>query len=236
MLQYPLNYIENMGIGTHEITISVQEFEALRLIAMATGAIGLPPQYGFSIVYDMKSNVATVKINRNEYEKWQNLPARMVMTLGLVRFMCQKASKGGAKFWISVDDDSDYARLRTYISRSLHEVTYRRDGNRVLITRDVHEGDGPKRVDVGIRRGLDSFMTEGSEAYIRQRVSYMNRELETDYRVRKISAGQFCVVRANARDKTGYDKLSRLFLAMPTQENADALIEAVRGMVQNNLF
>lgn len=233
MIRYPLNYLKDLECGEHQIKISIDEHEALRAISMLTKVDSVPPKFDFTIVHSMKTGYSRVVINKEKYGTWECFPASTVMSIGLIRDACKAVARGGQGIKIAIDSEKDYGRLRTYISRSAQDVKYRRDGGTVHIINPKADADLPMSVGMGLRNRLDTFICMGSEPYIRSQVSICNRENETDYSVRKISPGVFCVIRRTTRDDSKVEAMYRTFLAVPSQANADALIEVVRGMVDS---
>jgi hypothetical protein len=231
MIIYPLNLVSDAPDGVLDVKLTPYEAGVLKEIA-----VDFQQKNGVLPFKIRTIPGGTYEFRRENGVKMEDVfdktPAKLVIQLGLILELCGKITENPKKeYRLGFDNARDLGRIRQYASRSGQKVSIISQKSGHVLIKWGKKNDYLPVAD-GMRRGLRTFQTEGNDNYIRQRVSSLNCELGTSYRVRKISTGVFCVTLDTARDNSDLERGYRLFLAMPTQENADALIEAARGMVQ----
>jgi hypothetical protein len=229
MIHYPISLLD--GSNIEKCTNNLTKWEALVLRDISTEYKKMTGITSHTIKFIPGG---TYELELHEGFNWRSvavkIPAKTAIQYGMIAEICQRIEAGDGPFELGYDTPQDMGRIRNYVSRCGFAVSVRLvDSQYVML--ESRDAGRITSISKGIRAGLDSFQIEGTESYVRQRVSAMNRDMGVDYSVRKISPGVFCVIRRITRDDSKVEAMYRTFLAVPSRFNADALIEVVRGMV-----
>jgi hypothetical protein len=191
---YPLSLIAGLAPGQHEIPLG--EHETITLRGVAAMLLKSTGKNHFGISANALSDYAKVLIAIPS-DLWPEIPAVEMLTARLVREAVNRV-RNGESITMKVDNEADYNRLRVYVYRSGKTASLVKNDGFVQILpekpeRKICEFETLDDVGKGMRQGVETFYVKGKSNYIRTRVSVLNKELGTTYKVRAIDATNFAI-------------------------------------------